>query len=100
MLHVSMSSHDSFTTLWTSNCNYLVKKCVCWGGDFPGGLVIKNLPANGGHPWSGEIPGAKVQLRLCFTTTEPVLETPCSATKDAATVRGLLTATEISCSQK
>ena len=39
---------------------YIVKKVVILG--FPGGAVVKNLPANaGGHgfePWSGKIPHA------------------------------------------
>lgn len=28
MLHVSMSSRDSFSIVWTYNCDCLVKKCV------------------------------------------------------------------------
>ena len=44
--------------------------------DFPGGAVVKNLPANaGGHRfdlWSGKIPHAEEQLSLHATTTEPV----------------------------
>ena len=43
--------------------------------DFPGGAVVKNLPANAGEnafePWSGKIPHAAEQLSLCTTTTEP-----------------------------
>ena len=50
-----------------------LKHCLC----FPGGTVVKNLPANsGGHrfePWSGKIPHAMEQLSPCTTTTEPVL---------------------------
>ena len=45
-------------------------------GDFPGGTVVKNLPANGGHgfnPWSGKIPHDAEQLSPCATTTEPAL---------------------------
>ena len=37
--------------------------------DFPGGAVVKNLPANAGvngfEPWSGKIPHAAEQLTLC-----------------------------------
>ena len=46
-------------------------------GDFPGGTVVKNLPANaGGHgfePWSGKIPHAVEHLSLCATTTKLAL---------------------------
>ena len=45
--------------------------------DFPGGPVVKNLPANvGDHgfsPWSGKISHAAGQLSLCATRTEPTL---------------------------
>ena len=47
-------------------------------GGFPGGPVVKNLPArgNGFDPWSRKIPHASEQLSLRATTTEPVhLET-------------------------
>ena len=43
---------------------------------FPGGAVVKNPPANGGHgfePWSGKIPHAAEQLSPYAITTEPVL---------------------------
>ena len=41
--------------------------------DFPGGPVVKNLPANAGnnfHPWSRKIPHATGQLSPA--TTEPL----------------------------
>ena len=42
-----------------------------------GGSVVKNLPANAGDmgliPGPGKIPHAAGQLRLCTSTTEPVL---------------------------
>ena len=44
--------------------------------DFPGGTVVKNLPANAGDTGSipgGKIPHAPEQLSLCATTTEPAL---------------------------
>ena len=45
--------------------------------DFPGGAVVKNLPANAGDtassPGSGRFPHAVEQLSPCATTTEPVL---------------------------
>ena len=40
-------------------------------GDFPGGAVVKNPPADGGD--TGSIPHAAEQLSPCATTTEPVL---------------------------
>ena len=50
----------------------MLKKVI---GDFCGGAVVKNPPANaGGHgfePWSGKIPRAAEQLSPCATTTEP-----------------------------
>ena len=45
---------------------------------FPGGAVVKNLPANAGDtglspgPGRSHMPAAE-QLSLCATTTEPVL---------------------------
>ena len=49
-------------------------------GDFPGGTMVKNPPANaGGHgfePWPRKIPQATEQLSPCATTTEPVLWSP------------------------
>ena len=45
-----------------------------WG--FPGGPVVKNLPANAGDrldPWSWRIPHAAEQLRPFVTTTETTL---------------------------
>ena len=43
--------------------------------DFPGGAVVKNLPANAGDtgssPGPGRFPHAVEQLSLCTTTTEP-----------------------------
>ena len=44
---------------------------------FPGGAVVKNLPANAGDtgssPGLGRSPHAAKQLSLCATTTEPAL---------------------------
>ena len=49
---------------------------------FPGGALVKNLPAsagdtgpgrNGFDPWSGKVPHAADQLSLCASTVEPVL---------------------------
>ena len=48
--------------------------------DFPGGPVIKNLPANAGDmsglvgfdPWSGRISHAEEWLSLCATSTQPM----------------------------
>ena len=44
---------------------------------FPGGGVVKNLPANAGdrfNPWSEKIPHALKQLNVCATTLKPVLQ--------------------------
>ena len=45
--------------------------------DFPGGLVVKNLPARAGDrssiPGPGKIPHATEQLSSCTTTAEPGL---------------------------
>ena len=44
---------------------------------FPGGSVIKNLPANAeDHPWSGKIPHAAEQLSPCSRAGEPQLLKP------------------------
>ena len=47
-------------------------------GDFPGGLVVKNLPADAGDtgPISGPGRHATGQLSLQATTTEPVYPEP------------------------
>jgi len=47
-------------------------------GCFPGGSVVKNLPANAGDTGSiptgsGKIPHGAEKLSPCATTTEPVL---------------------------
>ena len=47
-----------------------------WGGAFPGGPVVKNLPSNAGDegliPGGGtKMPQATGQLSLQVTTTEP-----------------------------
>ena len=45
---------------------------------FPGGLVVKDPPANAGdtssiHPWSGKIPHGMGQISLCAKITEHAL---------------------------
>ena len=50
-------------------------------GGFPGGSVVKNLPANAGDMglipgWSWNIPHATEQLSPCTTATEPVILSP------------------------
>ena len=53
----------------------MINKILSMG--FPGGSVVKNLPANAGDmdliPVLGRFPQALEQLSLCATTTEPVL---------------------------
>ena len=59
---------------------------TCWG--FPGGAVVKNLPANEGFkPWSGKIPHAAEQPSQCATTTEPALWSPRVTTTEARVPR-------------
>ena len=44
--------------------------------DFPGGSVVKNLPANAGdrlNPWTRKIAHTGERLSPCATTIEPVL---------------------------
>ena len=57
------------------NENIVINKILSMG--FPGGSVVKNLPANAGDmgliPVLGRFPQALEQLSLCATTTEPVL---------------------------
>ena len=52
--------------------------------DFPGGSVVKNLPATGHgfDPWSGNIPHALGQQSPCTTTTEPTCSTACMLQQD------------------
>ena len=50
-------------------------------GAYPGGSVVKNLPANARDPglvpgWRTKIPHAVEQLGLCAATTEPSLNCP------------------------
>ena len=56
-----------------------IHKTMYWKGYgvFPGGSVVKSLPANAGDrgltPWSWKIPHATEQLSQCTITVEPVL---------------------------
>ena len=54
---------------------YETKEQSKW--NFPGGVVVKNPPANAGDtgssPGLGRLPHAVEQLSPCATTTEPVL---------------------------
>ena len=66
--------------------------------DFPGGPAFKNPPANA--EVMGSITGlgrhARVQLSLCTTTTEAHAPSPCSTTREAASVRSPRTKTKSS----
>ena len=42
-------------------------------GDFPGGTVVKNLPAHAGNMGSRKIPQAAEELSPYATATEPAL---------------------------
>ena len=46
---------------------------------FPGGPVVKKLPASAGNgfsPWSAKIPHVGEQLSPCTPTAEPALQNP------------------------
>ena len=47
---------------------------------FSGGSVVKNRPARTGDPWVGKIPCAMEQLSPCTRASEPVLQSPRTAT--------------------
>ena len=47
---------------------------------------------HGFDPWSRKTPHALEQLSPSATTTEPMLQSPCSATREATGMRSLLTA--------
>ena len=80
------------------SCKFQGRGCldlnVLWG--FPGGAVVKNLPANAGD--TGSSPGlGRSHMPRSNQAREPQLLSPrvwslCSATREAATVRGLRTA--------
>ena len=67
-------------------------------GDFPGGAVVKNLPANAGDtglspgpgkshmPWSNEARAPQL-LSLHSRACEPQLLSPCAATTEARAPR-------------
>ena len=65
----------------------------CFAG-FPGGSVIKNLPASAGDMGLildlGKIPHAEEQLSPCATTIEPVLKSPGEETIEASTLEPVL----------
>ena len=56
--------------------------------DFPGGPVVEDLLSSAGDKGSISGPGRSHmpwgQRSLCATTTEPLLESPCSAAKEAS----------------
>ena len=64
--------------------------------DFPGGSMVRNLPACRGQGFDllcGKIPRAKGQLSCPYSTTaEPMCSRPCSAMRQATTMRSLHTA--------
>ena len=87
------------------NCQECILLIILSQG-FPGGSVVKNLPANGGDMGSIPDPEWSRMLSLCITTMEPVLwsrgtaaiETvhrpgSCSARREATVMRGLHAAT-------
>ena len=68
--------------------------------DFPGGPVVKNLPANSGNMGLISGPGTKIphamgQLGMCVATTEArVPESPCFITRKPTRTRCLCTTTK------
>ena len=72
--------------------------------DFPGGTVGKSPPANAGDTGSSPGPGKILhtveQLSPCATTTEPALQSPYSATREATAMRSPRTTMKTQCSQK
>ena len=76
--------------------DYFIKKLYVRG--FPGGAVVENLPANAGH--AGSSPGlGRSHMPRSNSTREPQLLSLrvwslCSATREAAIVRGPRTAME------
>ena len=69
-----------YTSQNSSNCMFRMGVCVLGeGGDFPGGPMVSNPPANaedmGSIPglWSEKIPYVWEQLSLSITNTESVL---------------------------
>ena len=95
------------------SCVQFVKKSFICG--FPGGSVVKNLPANAGDvfsPWTGKTPLAVLQVSLCRSyqacaleprnhNAEPKCHTSeacssqslCPETREATAMRSLRTAT-------
>ena len=78
------SDHLNSKSLESLNGSY----CKSSTQGFPGGVVVKNLPANARkehrfEPWSGKIPHAVEELSPCTKTTEPALYSPCATTIEA-----------------
>ena len=71
-----------------------------WLQGFPGGSVVKNLPASvgdtGSIPESRKIPHASWQINPCTRITEPVLQRPRFTTREAIAMRSLCTQLESS----
>ena len=81
LLHVTLKAADAdwnyLSSIFRSKRNMEIEGYKWkYREDFPGGSVVKNLPASaGGHrfdPWSGRIPHAVGQPGPYATTTEPV----------------------------
>ena len=85
-MHVGVAGSNPGWGMKIQHAVQLKKKKRLFKG-FPGGSVVKNLPAvDKGHqfnPWSRKIPHAMEQLSLCATTTEPAqLRSPPTATRE------------------
>ena len=79
-----------------------IKKKKKNSGDFPGGPEVKNLPANAADMGLiRKIPHATEELNPWATTTESMLQSPCSTKEATATrVADLQQRRPIQCSQK
>ena len=64
-----------------------------WESDFPRGPSgyesACQCSVHVFNPWSRKIPHAEVQLKPCATTSEPVLQSPQAAIREATTHRSL-----------
>ena len=68
---------------------HVIQYQTTWCWDFPGGLVVKNLPANA-DLWSGKVPHAAGQLSPCASTTEACTPySPCPTAREATAISPL-----------
>ena len=80
---------------WEKKPGVSMKLKVLFRG-FPGGAVVKNPCANAGDTGSSPGPGRShmPQSNPCATTTEPMLYSSCSTTREATAMRSPRTTTK------